>query len=115
MDLAFFAAPAEGGDVEAGEVEDAVDDGRGDFVDGFGEAVKGGSGGADDTTGESQGFHITDMYKIIGGVSDYTDETPSFFQDDVGCAGDEVGRGAGGDAAEGAHRAGDDDHCVIFA
>lgn len=55
------------------------------------------------------------MYKVIGGVSDYADESPSFFEDDVGCAGDEVGGGAGSDAAQGAHRTGDNDHGVIFA
>jgi hypothetical protein len=48
----WLAAPAEGGDVEAGEVEDAVDDGGGYFVDGFGKAVEGGGGGADDAAGE---------------------------------------------------------------
>lgn len=48
----WLGAPPKRGDVEAGEVEDAVDDGSGDFVDGFWEAVEGGSGGADDATGE---------------------------------------------------------------
>ncbi len=48
----WLGAPSKCRDIEAGEVEDAVDYGSGDFVDGFWEAVEGGGGGADDAAGE---------------------------------------------------------------
>src|SRR5271170_4553907 len=52
------------------------------------------------------------MNAIEGRVSHAEDELATFFEHDVGGAGDEVVAHGGGDGGKRAHRAGNDDHGV---
>lgn len=91
MWIGGLVSPAEGGDVEAGEVEDAIDDCCGELVNCGGEAVEGGGGGADDAAGEGYCFHVADVDEVVGSFAGDADELTAFFEDDVGGSCDEVG------------------------
>lgn len=95
------------------EVEDLGDDEVGEVVDGLGDEVEPGVGGGDDRAGEGGGAHVLDVDEGEGGFSVGDDEGSSFFEGDLGGAGEEVGARAGGDGCEGVGGAGEDDHAVV--
>ncbi len=77
--LSLSSPQRKAADIEPGEIQHPVDHGCGDLLEGFWPAIKRGCGGANDAPGQGQGFHITDMDKIIKrGVPHHADQF-SFF------------------------------------
>ncbi len=81
-----------------------------DVFDAFGVVVEGGDDGEDGGAGFSDGGHVAQVDEVEWGLADAEDEAAALFEANVGGALDEVLGEAVGDAAEGAHGAGKDDH-----
>ncbi len=93
-------------------LEDAVGVVAGDVFDRFGMVVEGGDDGEDGSSGFGYGDHVAEVDEVEGGLADAEDEAAALLEADVGGALDEVLGEAVGDAAEGAHGTGEDDHGV---
>ena len=84
----------------------------GDVVDRLRVVVEGGDYGEDGGAGFRGRGHVADVDEVQRRFADAENEWAALFQTDVGGAFDEVLGEAVGDAAEGAHGAGENDHAV---
>jgi len=84
----------------------------GDVVDGLWMVVEGRDYGEDGRAGFGCGGHIADVNEVERGLSDAQDERAALLEADVGGPLDEVLGETVGDAAEGSHGAGQNDHAV---
>ena len=95
-------------------IEDAGDDGVDDIEDGLGAVVEGGDGGEDVGAGFEDGDDVAGLDEVPGGFPRDEDEAAFFLEEDIGGAGDGAVGVAMGDAPDGTHGAGEDDHGVEF-
>ena len=90
--------------------EDSVDEVAGHVFGGLRVVVESGDGGEDGGAGVGGELHVAQVDAVEGGFADAEDQGTVFFEADVGGAVDEVVGEAVGDAGQGAHGAGEDDH-----
>jgi hypothetical protein len=92
--------------------EDSVNELAGHVLRALRMVVEGRDGGEDGGAGVGGKLHVADVDAVEGCLADAKDEGAIFFEADVGGALDQVGGEAVGDACQGAHGAGEDNHRV---
>jgi hypothetical protein len=93
-------------------LQNAVDVVAGDVLKRLRRVVEGGDDGVDRRACLGDRRHVADVDEVQRSFADAEDEAAAFFEADVRGSFDEVAGETVSDASEGAHRAGENDHCV---
>ena len=93
-------------------IENAGDNGVGEFLDGFGAGIKIWVWRKQQGAGMEEEFHVLYVYEAKRGFAGAEDEFLILLEHHIGGAEQGVFAVAVGNAAEGTHGAGQDDHCI---
>ena len=93
-------------------IQDAGNDGIGELLDSLGAGIKGRVCRQDGGSRQQQQFQIPDMDEVERGLAGHQDQFSFLFERHIRRAQNQVRPVAVGDASEGAHGAGEDDHRI---